>query len=200
MPRLPPCQKVRHDKLNKHRVFNLLIYPDSESYNYEEILSKCISEFNEYAYIFHDSDYTETGELKKVHIHFVGRLQNPRSVHSLSKSIGLEENFFEVANSWKNSIRYLLHLDHNEKTAYTADKVYTNSDISRYLQNSEDELTQAETLLNYIFENNVVSISILMKFAIRSGLYSVLRRNSYMWCKIVQENKENAERYSHKSG
>lgn len=194
MPRMPPKKICKEDKLNKHRVFNLLIYPDSEAYDCNEIISKAVQEFSEYAYILHDADYEENGEKKKDHIHFVGRLENPRSANSLSKAIGLANNYFEVASSWKIAIRYLLHLDNNEKTAYTADKISTNSDISRYLQNAEDELTQAEELLNYITENKVVSFSSLMKYAIRSGMYSVLRRNSYLWCKLIEENRENDER------
>lgn len=172
----------------KYRVYTGVLYPDSETYNYLNIL-KYIEQFKEYAYITHDSDVDDDGVIKKVHIHYVIRLPTPRSIQSISKELHLPLESVQIGKNFKSLIRYLIHLDNDEKTAYTADKIITNIDVSRYLQTDTDELTQAETLLNYIMENHITSPSLLIKYAIRSGSYSVLRRNSTLWLAVLKENK-----------
>lgn len=174
----------------KHRVFTGVIYPDSETYNYIEII-KCIEKFNEYAYITHDSDFNEDNTPKKIHIHYVIRCQTPRSINSIANELGVSLESVQIGKNFKTLIRYLIHLDNDEKTAYSADKIYTNISLSRYLQMDTDELTQAETLLNFIMEENITSAAILIRYAIRSGSYSVLRRNSTLWLAVLKENKEN---------
>lgn len=173
----------------KHRVFTGVIYPDSESYNYLEILEN-IKKFSEYAYITHDSDFNEDNTPKKVHIHYVIRCPTPRSINSIAKELGVTLESVQIGKNFKQLIRYLIHLDNDEKSAYTADKIITNIELSRYLQVDSDELTQAETLLNFIMEENITSASVLIKYAIRSGSYSVLRRNSTLWLAVLKENRD----------
>ena len=45
------------------RNFQGVIYPDSQSYDCQEVLSK-LAQFSDFAYILHDQDVDENGELK----------------------------------------------------------------------------------------------------------------------------------------
>lgn len=49
----------------KDRKFQGILYPDSESYCCDDVLNVLKSTFPEFAYILHDKDTDENGELKK---------------------------------------------------------------------------------------------------------------------------------------
>ena len=55
----------------KDRKFQGILYPDSESYRCDDVLNVLKSTFPEFAYILHDKDVDENGELKKPHIHWL---------------------------------------------------------------------------------------------------------------------------------
>lgn len=51
----------------KDRKYQGVLYPDSESYCCDDVLNILKSTFPEFAYILHDKDVDENGELKKPH-------------------------------------------------------------------------------------------------------------------------------------
>ena len=71
----------------KSRSFLGVLYPDSESYDCSAVLERLSCLFEEWAYILHDSDSDENGELKKAHIHWVGRLENATSLLAIADSL-----------------------------------------------------------------------------------------------------------------
>ena len=55
----------------KIRNFSGVLYPDSESYNCNEVIDRIKSKFKQWAFCLHDMDVNDEGELKKAHIHWV---------------------------------------------------------------------------------------------------------------------------------
>lgn len=51
--------------MKKIRNFSGVLYPDSESYNCDEVISRIKSKFKQWAFCLHDMDVNDEGELKK---------------------------------------------------------------------------------------------------------------------------------------
>ena len=87
-----------------------------------------------YAYILHDKDVLETGELKGPHIHVVLCAEKAKSSQSwikhFSSLLDLEPEAVsvEMQGSERKCIRYLLHLDDGAKHQYDRSEVVTNMD------------------------------------------------------------------------
>ena len=55
------------------RSFLGVLYPDSTSYVFDDVLVRLKDTFPELAYITHDRDVDDNGELKKPHVHWCGK-------------------------------------------------------------------------------------------------------------------------------
>lgn len=160
---------------SKRRVFFIELYPDSESYNCNDLL-KVVESFSEYAYILHDMDVKiETGEMKKPHYHCVIRT-NPSLLSTIqNKFKGLSSQFIEVSHEFKWCIRYLVHLDDSEKFQYPQENIHSNiSDLLLYLR------VQPE----WFFVNEMINLRAdgkpwkeIFNYSCQNGCYDVFRRN-----------------------
>lgn len=184
-----------------NRCFSVLLYPDSDSYDYESVLGKLGDAFEQFAYITHDRDFfisTDTevksgkhveGELKKSHIHVVGRCSNPRTISSISKKLGIADNFIEYGKgTFKKAVRYLVHLDHCDKASYRNDEITSNFDHNIYLS-ILSQADMAKGILQIIDKGDVTSKRDLLNRCISEGLYSEYVRAYKLWMDIYLETK-----------
>lgn len=157
----------------KFRSFAGTLYPDSESYDCETLLSTIRSKFIDWAYILHDKDVNENGELKKPHIHWVGRA-TPRCLSVVSNFLGLPENDIEVVKNFDNMVMYLIHLNDIDKFQYSPDDVETNlPNIAQLLRRqSEGQIVKdlASAKMNKSWYD-------LVQYAVDIDSYDILRRN-----------------------
>lgn len=157
----------------KFRAFAGTLYPDSESYDCETLLSTIRSKFIDWAYILHDKDVDENGELKKSHIHWVGRA-TPRCLSVVSNFLGLPENDIEVVKNFDNMVMYLIHLNDIDKFQYSPDDVETNlPNIGQLLRRqSEGQIVKdlASAKMNKSWYD-------LVQYAVDIDSYDILRRN-----------------------
>ena len=77
------------DKTN-YRQFMILLYEDTTSYDYEEVINK-LTTYNKWAYIKHIPESNE----KKEHIHFILILDNKTSISAISKRFGMPNQFIQ---------------------------------------------------------------------------------------------------------
>lgn len=102
----------------------------------EGLNSKALEIFGRgrYAYILHDKDVLDNGEIKGSHIHIVFCSDKAKSSNSwiehFSSLLNLspEAVSVEMQGSEKKCIRYLLHLDDGAKHQYDRSEVVTNMD------------------------------------------------------------------------
>lgn len=106
-----------------------------------ENITKHISEFNYYAYIFHDSDE----ELAERHIHFIINIVGSRSIKSIAETLGCDYGDVEKLVHVKSYHRYLLHLDSEDKVKYKESDVITNMP-DRFSYNLSDRPAQCQNL------------------------------------------------------
>lgn len=157
----------------KFRSFAGTLYPDSESYDCETLLSTIRSKFIDWAYILHDKDLNENGELKKSHIHWVGRA-TPRCLSVVSNFLGLPENDIEVVKNFDNMVMYLIHLNDIDKFQYSPDDVETNLPNIGQLLRRQSEGQIVKDLASAKMQKSWYD---LVQYAVETESYDVLRRN-----------------------
>lgn len=157
----------------KYRSFAGTLYPDSESYDCEHLLSVIRSKFIDWAYILHDKDTDDNGVLKKSHIHWVGRA-TPRTLSVVSNFLGLHENDIEVVKNFDNMVMYLIHLNDIDKFQYSPDDVETNLPNIGQLLRRKSEGQIVKDLASAKMEKSWYD---LVQYAVETESYDVLRRN-----------------------
>lgn len=157
----------------KFRSFAGTLYPDSESYDCETLLSTIRSKFIDWAYILHDKDVNENGELKKSHIHWVGRA-TPRCLSVVSNFLGLPENDIEAVKNFDNMVMYLIHLNDIDKFQYSPDDVETNLPNIGQLLRRQSEGQIVKDLASAKMQKSWYD---LVQYAVDIDSYDILRRN-----------------------
>lgn len=177
---------------NGAKCFCGILYPDSESYDVEEVLAIIRDYFDQWAYVLHDKDILpESGEQKLAHIHWVGKFQNARQLSTISKRLGVEENFIEYVRTvngrqnWRGAVRYLVHASDKDKYQYPVSDVVSNFDIQRFTSNL-DQSSQVQLLVGFIDEHPQCNWRHLFDFAIANGCYSELLRAKSLLLEIMK--------------
>lgn len=174
--------------VKKFRSFAGTLYPDSESYDCEQLLSIIRSKFIDWAYILHDKDTDDNGELKKPHIHWVGRA-TPRTLFVVSNFLGLPENDIEVVKNFDNMVMYLIHLNDIDKFQYSPDDVESNLPNIGQLLRRKSEGQIVKDLASAKLEKSWYD---LVQYAVETESYDVLRRNlgviRLIWEEFQYEN------------
>lgn len=174
----------------KYRSFTGILYPDSTAYNCEELLDKLPVIFEEWGYVLHDSDVLESGEVKKAHYHWVGRRKNPVSLKTIANAFGIPEEAIEfVKHGWRAAVRYLTHVDHEEKFQYDPACVVCSFDYGKFLVDDVSSEDMAKGIFNYLVTSGCTSTMQLTRWAIDNGYWPEMRRAFPLWAAIMLENK-----------
>jgi hypothetical protein len=95
-----------------------------------------------WAYIKHDKDFTEEGELKKAHWHLLLSFETKKSLSLIAKVLQIEENLIECVNNYKSLERYLIHLDNPDKAQYQPSDVVSNYDYEVQVFSTTESILQ----------------------------------------------------------
>ena len=131
----------------RFRHFMILLYEDSEVYNFNDVLFDLKGSFKNYAYIKHQPENKE----KKSHIHFILSLDNARSINSISKRLGIPSNYFQSIKSLRASCRYLTHIDFDDKKQYDLSDVIVSPSFSRKFYSAFDDLKTEQDVIDDIY-------------------------------------------------
>lgn len=174
------------NKYNKNRNFTALFYEEDESHikALEDIKRKY-----DCAYITHDKDVTENGEIKKEHIHCVFRVgNNPRWRSAVAEELGIKENYIEGCDLNKQ-LKYLIHLDNPDKYQYKIEDVKGN--LKQRLKeiinrDSKTEGEKARIIIEFIenFEG-YINIASFSMWCAENGYWDVYRRAPSIFNKII---------------
>lgn len=131
----------------RYRHFMLLLYEDTTSYNYNEIIFDLKGSFKDYAYIKHNPEDNE----KKEHIHFILSIENARTLSSISNRVGVPSNYIEPIKSLRASCRYLIHQDNEDKIKYNLTDVFVSNSFSRKFFGAFDDLKTEQDIIDDIY-------------------------------------------------
>lgn len=183
-------------KENKKRskYWTCILYPESDTYDWENIISNIEKISDDYVYILHDQDIDdETGSLKKEHIHVVMSFTNYKWNTALSQEIELPINYLQPVNSLDNILLYLLHFGKKEKHQYSIDLLCGGASLIMKLKRkintfNKDESQCVSDIINYIIENKNISFTNLVKWVASNGYWADFRRASSIFIKLLEEN------------
>lgn len=137
---------------HKYRLFSIVLYEDTTSYNFEETL-RLLKSMGQYAYIKHSPEKDE----KKEHIHFVLRLVNQKKIERISELTGIPIQHIKRVKSERMMLRYLIHLDDQNKLQYDYHNVICSANYQRTFRKSLNDLETEEQIINNIYQfiNNI---------------------------------------------
>lgn len=93
-----------------------------------------------WAYIKHNKDLQDNGELKKEHWHLLLSFETKKSLSLIAKVLNVEENLIECVNNYKSVERYLIHLDNGEKAQYDVNEVIANYDYKTQVYSTTESI------------------------------------------------------------
>lgn len=147
-------------KLRRCEVVQQLQYLSIEKI--EEVISskKCIKE---YAYIIHDKDTDEKGELKEPHIHLALRFDNGYDTKHISQWFGITENYIsKLKGEWIDLLKYLIHKNAEDKYQYLEEEVVSNFNYSEEIKKEKkvgrpkkEKDKRKEEIINLIAEGEI---------------------------------------------
>lgn len=172
--------------MKQDRKWELVLYPDSDSYVCSEILANLVNVFDQWAYILHDSDVDGDGNPKKSHYHFYGKCADKLTASGISYRVHVPVSACRAVSSWKGALRYLVHADNPEKHQYDVTDISANFPLAGIFTMSDD--MQAARIFAYISDTRCTSVTSLTGWAIQNGFYSGLRRGFAIFCQLLREN------------
>lgn len=179
---------MERNQMNYNRNFTLILYPEDKTHM--EALEK-IQKNYDCAFILHNKDVTEDGEIKKEHYHCVLRVgANPRWRSAVAEELKLSLSHIEGCNLEKQ-LRYLIHFDNPDKYQYDIEEVKGN--LKKRVKESinKDKMTEVEKvgkIIEYI-ENSKkkIRISEISLWCNENGLWGAFRRSQIIFLKMIEE-------------
>lgn len=173
------------------RHFMVIVYPESDTYDYTDVLARAMACGQKTAYILHDKDINEDGTPKKAHYHICISFTNARTVQQVAKLLQIPDNYIEPSKRFEDGVLYLTHCTYPEKAQYEFDDIITNvPDLCRCFDNR----TEGQKVLA-IVDSKAKTLRELIMYASDEGMYDVLRRNF----SIIKECREEEQRIKAKT-
>lgn len=179
------------EKLKKEnsRNFCLLLYPEDSTH--VKALEKIKSNYD-YAYILHDKDVTEDGEIKKAHWHVVVNVgKNARWNTAIADELGITPNYVEKCGKLDRALQYLIHYNEPDKYHYDLSEVHGNLKTRLKIEINKEDKTEDERvdrLIDFINESGYLTVTEFAKYCATNGYWDVFRRSGVIFCKILEEH------------
>ena len=167
---------------DRHRNWNVIVYPDSAPENWRAFLDELHIEWVESP--LHEFDCNPTGEVKKPHWHVLlmfGGVKSYEQVLEIIKPLNCPHPQYCLAI--RGSIRYMAHLDNSEKFQYNPADIVPHGgvDLAELLKPSASERHMyLREMLAFIRDNNVTEFIEFSTYcaAERDDWFSVLADSS----------------------
>lgn len=190
-------QKTSKSKNVKKRNWAFVVYPESVSTDWIEILQKtglqCVIS------PLHDKDIDPTGELKKAHYHVIATYSGPTSfnvVKGLTDS--LNAPIPQALEQVRGYYRYLTHKDNPEKYQYDEQDIRTVNgfNISDFMELSRSEVNEIKRAMQKLIrEQNIIEYADLMDYLLDTELfleYDIVSNNTYFFDKYISSRRNKA--------
>lgn len=117
--------------------------------------------------------------MKKVHIHFIIKFQNPRFLESVAKELQIKPNYIQACSSFSSYSNYIVHFDEPFKEQYLPEEAFgcLYTEFLNCLNKADTEAIKVKKIIDYIYENSIISLKNLTIWICDNGLYDVFRRN-----------------------
>lgn len=191
----------------KSKIFSSVLYEDSTSYNYEEILKNIKANSVQYAYIVHDKDEVTlndleeqegieevqlkyVGEKKKKHTHVVWIVDNSIQLGLAANIMGIPSNYVKKVKNKVGALQYLIHKNNPEKYQYEPECIVTNIENFRkkYTEDLEG-IVKAIKIMDFIDSiEGPVTISAVARWSTENYCWDEFRRGQHLFTAIIKEH------------
>ena len=180
---------VKIDKFRSRKMC-MLLYPNEDNTHLKAF--EFIKNNYDCAYITHDKDYNESGEIKKAHTHIVISFNNAKWNTAVAEEIGITANYIQSVKNYEKCLEYLIHYNDDSKFQYSIDEVKGNlkKRLEKFLfVDDKDENDKTINLLDYIESNeDFISITQFMRYCASVGMYDVARRSQTFYLQALKEH------------
>lgn len=95
---------------------------------------KTLSNLKSYCIINHDKDILPSGETKPPHFHAILTFSNAKTIETIAKTVGVENQYVsKIRTTTKSARLYLVHRNNPEKYQYDPSEVYADFDYINYV-------------------------------------------------------------------
>lgn len=130
----------------RKRTFLMILYPDTTSYNYNDVIAY-IRSLKYYAFIKHEPESDE----KKIHVHVLLKFTNASTIERISQNTGVPVQHIKYCKSFRQSCRYLTHIDWPEKIQYNIDDVVVSRGLQRAFYKEYEDIKTEEEIISDIY-------------------------------------------------
>lgn len=163
------------DPPNKSKYFCCILYPDSVSYDTDNVIKALAVEHLTFALSpIHDRDIDDDGSLKKAHYHLLLSYPSATTLNNIRgwfKICGLpdcELHSVRVCASGVGYFRYLTHKDNPEKAQYDDNdiRVFNDSDeiFKKFSKTASDRIDDLIRIFKIVDELNTISFHSLIQY------------------------------------
>lgn len=185
----------------RDRKFMLLLYPDNKEHvNALELIKQSY----DYAYILHDKDTKENGDINKPHWHVVITTGNNAIWNtSLADTLGIDVVFTgEKIKKLDRALEYLIHFNDSDKFQYNIDEVKGNLKNRMKLSMNQTDKTEGEKVIelyDYIDSSKkIIKSKEFGRWCAMNGYWDVYRRAGAIFNQaIIERNNEIREETYH---
>lgn len=180
--------------MNKeYQSFMIILYPDDDTHI--KALNYIEDNFS-YAYILHNLDIDDDGNLKKPHYHVIIHFSDSEkhSISWLSDTLSIPCNYItHTKKSYIHGLRYLVHADDKNKYQYDPQNVVgpLTETLLKSLKNEIENLKVREIIDLIENYNGVIDIKDFSKVMCELNLYSYYRRSFAILHLIIKEHNFN---------
>lgn len=186
---------MSNDTKTKNRYFQAVLYPDDP--NFEHYHRYIVENYKEVTWIIHDKDIAnEDGDILKPHEHIMFKVgENARGVNSIAKEIGILPTMLGGIKKIP-FLRYLIHLDNQEKTQYNVEQVQgeLKDELKKILAKNNDEETELADITTLILNKRIKSNKDMLLYCINRHYTYTMKKYSYILSQAIKETKDECEK------
>jgi hypothetical protein len=159
-------------KDNRTRNWNFILYPESASINWRELIDETRIEWIESP--LHDKDLNSDGTPKKAHYHITLLFPSNKSYEQVKELTDTLNSTSPIkCQSVKGSIRYMIHKDNPEKYQYNWNDIrcYGGADLNSLCSPTSTERMQIQKdIIEYIRSNGIMEFFDIVNYAMDEKL------------------------------
>lgn len=164
-----------------------ICYKESLKDSIENLLNN--DNVKDYAYILHNKDTTETGEIKKEHYHVFIKYNKPTNKDNISSKFSIDKSLINYCKDEKAYIIYMSHINENNKYKYPITEIKSNLNIPLIYENWFNGVITEEDSIKLILEKLKENISLieLVQWCMSKGIYKIFKSNYWIIRDIRKE-------------
>lgn len=117
---------------------------------------------------------------------------NQKLITALLKELNVEENCIYLVRSLTSQLRYLIHLDDEEKFQYNVNDIkgsrYMILKFNKAIKNLTSECEEISLILDFIDNNESIKVIDILQFSVDNDIYATFRRNYSIIKDILYKN------------